>query len=243
MLKMKKKSSKGRPRKDEITKLKVMAWFRAVAEASGKTSAQLEREFADPNHIRRSKDKNQEIRPGLWDKYRRGEVEPRARPINESRVSVVQAVEAKYPGTAKVLTLPLWKLMDFRQPATLEELNALEQAIQPAQNLNERENVLATESPQARQENVAEPLSPSTQLNITIDQWIRRVISVRKATLAQQEVIMDLLRINLEASNLCKHKERHVSIAPKNPQPRQKRSDEIKTRKVILKVRDTFLSK
>lgn len=43
---MKKTTTRGRPRKSEITRFKVMAWFDAVSKASGKTAADLEREFA-----------------------------------------------------------------------------------------------------------------------------------------------------------------------------------------------------
>lgn len=115
--------SKGRPRKSEITRLKVMAWFNAVAEASGRTAAELEREFAQPEHIRWVN--GVEIRPRLWEKYRRGEVEPRSVPSKGKKTSVVQDVENRYPGTAQWLTLPLWKLVDFNQPVTMDELKII----------------------------------------------------------------------------------------------------------------------
>lgn len=204
---MKKISRKGRPRKDAITKLKVMAWFRAVAEASGKSSAQLEREFADPNHIRRSKEKNQEIRPGLWDKYRRGEVEPRARPIKENRVSVVQAVEAKYPGTARVLTLPLWRLLDFSQPMSMAELDAIEKTLSPViKLLHARKNMLATTKHQTRRVNNAETPSPQLGFSNAIDRWTMKAISMRKRMLTQRESLIELVLADIETAYPHKQK-------------------------------------
>lgn len=229
---MKKISRKGRPRKDAITKLKVMAWFRAVAEASGKTSAQLEREFADPNHIRKSKDKNQEIRPGLWDKYRRGEVEPRARPINENRVSVVQAVEAKYPGTARVLTLPLWKLLDFSQSMTMEELDEIEKSLPPrVQHLHVQENVLGKERLQAVHVGEAAPPPSQPGISITLDQWIMQVILVRKTMQIQQLGLIGLMRTKLETTNTrSSRKQNSVKkktnlVQEKKKSPRLKQAD------------------
>lgn len=124
---MKKTTSRGRPRKSEITRFKVMAWFDAVAKASGKTAADLEREFAPPAHI--SWARGVEIRPKLWEKYRRGEVEPRSIPSKGRKTSIVQEVESRYPGTAKWLSLPLWRLADFNQPVTMDELRAVYQGM------------------------------------------------------------------------------------------------------------------
>lgn len=124
---MKKTTTRGRPRKSEITRFKVMAWFDAVAEASGKTAADLEREFAPAAHVRWVN--GMEIRPKLWEKYRRGEVEPRSIPSKGRKTSIVQEVESRYPGTAKWLSLPLWKLADFNQPVTMDELRAVYQGM------------------------------------------------------------------------------------------------------------------
>lgn len=107
---MKKTTAKGRPRKSEITRLKVMAWFNAVAEASGKTAAELEREFAQPGHIRWVN--GIEIRPRLWEKYRRGEVEPRSGYSFKGAPNLVERVEQRYPGTAIWLSSPIWRLAD-----------------------------------------------------------------------------------------------------------------------------------
>lgn len=123
---MKKTTSRGRPRKSEITRFKVMAWFDAVAKASGKSAADLEREFA-PAHV--SWARGMEIRPKLWEKYKRGDVEPRSIPSKGRKTSIVQEVESRYPGTAKWLSLPLWKLADFNQTVTMGELKAVYQGM------------------------------------------------------------------------------------------------------------------
>lgn len=112
--------ARGRPRKSEITKLKVMSWFNAVAQASGKSAAELEREFAIEGRIKIEDGK--EMRPCLWDKYRRGEVEPSLIPPKGRSISVVQAVENKYSGTAMWLKLPIWTLLDFNHPLSIDEL-------------------------------------------------------------------------------------------------------------------------
>ena len=197
---MKKSVPRGRPRKSAIMKLKVMAWFNAVAQASGKTAAELEREFADPSHIRRSKDKNKEIRPGLWDKYRRGEVEPRALPSKGKSLSVVQAVEAKYPGTAKVLTLPLWRLLDFSQPVTMEELEAIQNALSTGiHRLHADENALGRELSRVESSETELP-SPQRRLCAVIQQSTLNAISVRHAMHNQQEAIFGLMRTHLDAT-------------------------------------------
>lgn len=114
-----KAKARGRPRKGEIAKLKVMTWFNAVALASGKTAAELEREFSGQGQVRRVK--GREIRPKLWEKYRRGAAEPRITPSKGKTISIVQQVELAYPGTAKWLTLPLWKLLEAKR-LTMDDL-------------------------------------------------------------------------------------------------------------------------
>jgi len=51
-------------------------------------------------------------RPGIWDKYRRGIVGPSIKPNRDKSQSIVQRVEAEYPGTARWLKLPLWYLLE-----------------------------------------------------------------------------------------------------------------------------------
>lgn len=198
---MKKISRKGRPRKNAITKLKVMTWFRAVAEASGKTSAQLEREFANPDHIWRSKDKNKEIRPGLWDKYRWGKVEPRALPTKEKPISLVQAVEAKYPGTARMLSLPLWTLLDYSKPVTIEELDTLQKTFAPeVPRLHLEENVLARVIANSENLGKANAISVQNFISNAIDLWTLQAISIRKRMLLDQEDLIGLMRKELESA-------------------------------------------
>lgn len=119
---MKKLSSKGRPRKSEITRFKVMAWFNAVAEASGKTAAELEREFAPAEHVRWVN--GMEIRPRLWEKYRRGEVEPRSGCNLKGALNLVERVEQRYPGTAMWLSSPLWRLAD-KAPMEMSDIRSI----------------------------------------------------------------------------------------------------------------------
>lgn len=119
---MKKPATKGRPRKSETTRLKVMAWFNAVAEASGKTAAELEREFAPAEHVRWVD--GMEIRPRLWEKYRRGEVEPRSGCSLKGALNLVERVEQRYPGTAIWLSSPLWRLADTA-PMEMSEIREI----------------------------------------------------------------------------------------------------------------------
>lgn len=215
---MKKSASRGRPRKNEITKLKVMAWFAAVAQVSGKSAAELEREFADPKHIRRSKGKNKEIRPGLWDKYRRGEVEPSLRPTKGKSISVVQAVENKYPGTAKVLMLPLWKLMDFSQPMTMGELCTIQQGIpSKIQALLSEKSLLGTEPSYLDQMYDTKLQQSLSQLENAIHKWTMMAILVRKVMQAQRTFLIKLMSIRLDVAGASNRKRSILEIQESNP--------------------------
>lgn len=90
----------------EIRKMRVQAWYRAVALASGLTPRELEKKFSESESDRKVK------RSCVWDKYRRGEVVPRSGPRPDGGLNLIDRVEAAYPGTAKWLTLPLWRLLD-----------------------------------------------------------------------------------------------------------------------------------
>jgi hypothetical protein len=72
-------------------------------------------------------------RPGIWDKYRRGIVGPSIKPIRDQTQSIVQRVEAEYPGTARWLKLPLWNLLEADQ-VPMDDLywifNDLDEAVQ-----------------------------------------------------------------------------------------------------------------
>jgi hypothetical protein len=99
----------------EIRKMRVQAWYRAVALASGLTPRELERKFSESESDRKVK------RSCVWDKYRRGEVVPRSGPRPDGGLNLVDRVEADYLGTAKWLTLPLWRLLD-KAPMEMSEI-------------------------------------------------------------------------------------------------------------------------
>lgn len=99
----------------EIRKMRVQAWFRAVSLASGLTPRELEKKFSESDGDRKVK------RSCVWNKYRRGEVVPRSGPRPDGGLNLVDRVELAYPGTAKWLTLPLWRLLD-KAPMEMSEI-------------------------------------------------------------------------------------------------------------------------
>lgn len=99
----------------EIRKMRVLAWFRAVSLASKLTPRELEKQFSEPESDRKVK------RSCVWDKYRRGEVVPRSGLRPDGGLNLVDRVEAAYPGTAKWLSLPLWRLLD-KAPMEMSEV-------------------------------------------------------------------------------------------------------------------------
>jgi len=99
----------------EIRKMRVQAWFQAVSLASGLTPRELEKKFSESDSDRKVK------RSCVWDKYRRGEVAPRSGPRPDGGLNLIDRVEAAYPGTAKWLTLPLWRLLD-KVPMEMSEI-------------------------------------------------------------------------------------------------------------------------
>ncbi len=102
-----------------IRSLRVQAWFRAVTLASGKTPAQLEREFSErrspPRMLPRS---------CIWEKYRRGEIVPRGGRRADGSPNLVERVEARYPGTKEWLVSPLWRLAD-KAPMEMSEIRRI----------------------------------------------------------------------------------------------------------------------
>ena len=97
-----------------IRKMRVQAWFQAVTNASKMTTRELERAF-------REDDGRRVNRSCIWEKYRRGEVVPRSGPRPDGKANLVDRVEEAYPGTAKWLTLPLWRLAD-KAPMEMSEI-------------------------------------------------------------------------------------------------------------------------
>jgi hypothetical protein len=106
----KKKRSAGRPKENKlIRELKVKTWFAAVAEASGKTAYELEKEFA-PSYVDREEFGKHRAR--LWDKYRLGKTVPTIKETRGGRRPIALMVEEKYPGTIKWLQSNIWILAD-----------------------------------------------------------------------------------------------------------------------------------
>lgn len=103
----------------EIRSLRVQTWFRAVRLASGKTPAQLEREFSQPRGVPRMLP-----RSCIWEKYARGEVVPRSGRRRDGALNLVERVEARYPGTKQWLEWPLWRLAD-KAPMTMSEIKTI----------------------------------------------------------------------------------------------------------------------
>lgn len=99
----------------EIRKMRVQAWFHAVSLESGLTPRELEKKFSESETEKKVK------RSCVWNKYRRGEVVPRSGPRPDGKPNLVDRVETAYPGTAKWLTLPLWRLLD-RAPMEMSEI-------------------------------------------------------------------------------------------------------------------------
>lgn len=100
-----------------LRKMRVQTWFRAVALASGKTTGELERLFGDDSNAKA-------MRSGIWNKYKRGEVVPRSGRQGDGRPKLVERVEARYPGTARWLFSPLWRLVD-RAPMEMGEIKRI----------------------------------------------------------------------------------------------------------------------
>lgn len=95
----------------KIRSMRIRAWYRAVATASQLGPRELEEKFSvGVGNGRRS---------CIWDKYRRGEVEP-GRGIDR-KLGVVDRVEKAYPGTRRWLLLALWRLAD-KQPLEMSEI-------------------------------------------------------------------------------------------------------------------------
>lgn len=114
-----------RPYKEDpkIRAMRIQTWFRAVELASGgMTTHDLERQFSDKK-IEKGK------RSCIWNKYRAGTVAPRGGCSGSTGgLNLVDRVDAVYPGTAKWLTLPLWRLID-RAPMEMREIRQCYEAL------------------------------------------------------------------------------------------------------------------
>ncbi len=106
-----------------------MAWFNAVSLAGGGlTAGQLEVLFGSSNT---GKTYTLSDRSGLWGKYRTGYICPKTKPDLNGRISIVERVEKKFPGTAKWLTLPFWDVLSYT-PMTIWDLKKIYCSFPPA---------------------------------------------------------------------------------------------------------------
>ena len=92
-------------------------WYAAIVTASWRDAPTLK---AKAPLIEAEFLKKGQFRSCLFDKYRRGEIEPRRSGSKNGELSIVDRVEIRYPGTAKYLELPLWKALDFNQSSMAE---------------------------------------------------------------------------------------------------------------------------
>jgi len=96
----------------------VQTWFNAVAEASGKTAYELEKEFA-PSTVDRENFNKQRAR--LWEKYRLGKTMPTIKEKKGGRKGIAKLVDDKYPTTLQLLEHPLWNLLDKTYDFTMND--------------------------------------------------------------------------------------------------------------------------
>jgi hypothetical protein len=117
------KRSVGRPKTNKaLQKLRVQTWFNAVAEASGKTAYELEKEFA-PSTVDREDFNKQRAR--LWEKYRLGKTMPTIKDKKGGKKGTAQLVEEKYPDTLEVLQDPIWILADANIQMGMDDLKVI----------------------------------------------------------------------------------------------------------------------
>lgn len=113
----------GRPANDDYAyRVRTMAWFNAVSQASGGMNARdLEILFGMPT----KKEKyTPGARPGIWKKYETGFICPKYKPDANGRPSIVERVEARFPGTARWITLPFWDVLSYRR-FSMDELRGI----------------------------------------------------------------------------------------------------------------------
>jgi len=111
------KKRAGRPSVDLAYRLRTRAWFNAVSQTSGMNDRELELLFGDFKYT-------PAFRPGLWGKYKKGTMCPRFKPSTNGRLSIVQRVEEKFPGTSDWLWLPFWDVLS-RKPMGMTEIKAI----------------------------------------------------------------------------------------------------------------------
>jgi hypothetical protein len=124
-----KKRSVGRPKTNKaLQKLRVQTWFNAVAEASGKTAYELEKEFA-PSTVDRENFNKQRAR--LWEKYRLGKTLPTIKEKKGGKKGIALLVDERYAGTLGVLEDPIWILSNPTSQMTMDDLKTVYSALDP----------------------------------------------------------------------------------------------------------------
>lgn len=103
----------------EIRSMRIRTWFESVAAKSDKTAAALEREFSEGES-----GSNGRPRSCIWQKYKKGLVEPQSTHGVGRKPGLVERVEQRYSGTAQWLTSPLWRLAD-KAPMEMNETKAI----------------------------------------------------------------------------------------------------------------------
>ncbi|MFA6313960.1 MAG: hypothetical protein WCV99_18085 [Sterolibacterium sp.] len=123
-----------------LQQIRVKTWFNAVTKASGKRAAALEREFWEVKRIKiwdsdlgrramfpkKSQDEDGRLDSAkapscTWQKYKQGLVAPRRGTRPDGSLALVDRVEQRYPGTAKWLDSPIWRLCEY-MPLDMGEL-------------------------------------------------------------------------------------------------------------------------
>ena len=113
----------GQPKiNQELKRLKAKTWFTVVAEISGKSAYELEKEFCGPKLLRGDFNKS---RPRLWEKYKSGKAIPRFNITYDEKIPIAILVEKKYPNTIKWLNGPLWDLANIYHELTMTDIRKI----------------------------------------------------------------------------------------------------------------------
>lgn len=113
----------GQPKiNQELKRLKAQTWFNEVAEISGKSAYQLEKEFSKPQIV---EDRFNKSRSRLWEKYRSGKAIPRYNQNFTDHPPIAILVEEKYPHTIKWLNGPLWNLANIDYKLTMKDIRKI----------------------------------------------------------------------------------------------------------------------
>lgn len=204
-----KKRSAGRPKENELLReLKVKTWFNAVAEASGKTAYELEKEFS-PSYVDKGKFHKQRSR--LWEKYRTGKIVPTMKETQGGRRPIALMVEEKYPGTLQWLTSPIWTLADPDAEITMDYLRTVYESLDPAlsSKLLEDATVKPTVFWRKLPTDFGQLVEEIVQLK-TVDGLIALLCMLRESLLCQQENHFKLIVKCFKASKTSKFLVNHA---------------------------------